>query len=418
MIQASSGSRIQSWQRLLVLTCLIQFFVVLGLQMTFPYIPLFMQKELGIVRGEEAAFWTGIAGIGSGATMFLTGPLWGYLGDRVGHKKNILRATFVTALVYIPLGLAQNVLQFTVALTFFGLATGTWVANMALLSTVLPRERVPFAIGMLQVAAFVGMTLGPLPGGLIADTLGFRAAYFVASACLAMAGAIALFFLHEPRKAGPAVQAFGWSNLVGVARAKGVAPSLTVVLLATMLPQMILPVIPVYIQSLRESAPASLAGLAFTLQSLTAAISAYTAVWVARRAGLGRMIVLCAIAYSLLYFLLFLSHSVGAVLVMMALIGFLWGGMSVAVNTLIGLVAPRGQQGTTYGFLQSVSAIGFWLGPLMGGTMARAVGMREVFLFSAGTLLAMAPASWLLLKAAPIQSDAAPAEPQLERRRP
>ena len=48
-------------------------------------------------------------------------------------------------------------------------------------------------------------------------------------------------------------------------------------------------------------------------------------------------------------------------------------------NALVGLSVPRSQQGIAYGLAQSANALGYGLGPLIGGSLANLMGLRPVF---------------------------------------
>ena len=51
-------------------------------------------------------------------------------------------------------------------------------------------------------------------------------------------------------------------------------------------------------------------------------------------------------------------------------------------------MVPRSQRGTVYGMTASATFLGNSLGPLTGGAVAAALGLRWVFLVTAGLLLA------------------------------
>ena len=58
---------------------------------TVPFLPLYLE-QMSDLSGADAAMWAGIAtGLG-GLAMFITGPIWGALGDRFGRKAMLIRA--------------------------------------------------------------------------------------------------------------------------------------------------------------------------------------------------------------------------------------------------------------------------------------------------------------------------------------
>jgi len=79
--------------------------------------------------------------------------------------------------------------------------------------------------------------------------------------------------------------------------------------------------------------------------------------------------------------------------VLRGLLGFFDGGMLPAANALISSGTQgegRGSHGTTYGLVYLATGMGFGLGPLSGGFIAAALGLRSVFLITALILLALA----------------------------
>ena len=56
-------------------------------------------------------------------------------------------------------------------------------------------------------------------------------------------------------------------------------------------------------------------------------------------------------------------------------------------NALVGRLVPRAERGTIYGVTASAMFLGNSLGPLTGGAVAAAFGLRWVFLVTAAVLL-------------------------------
>jgi DHA1 family multidrug resistance protein-like MFS transporter len=80
-------------------------------------------------------------------------------------------------------------------------------------------------------------------------------------------------------------------------------------------------------------------------------------------------------------------------IVLRGLLGFFDGGLLPAANALISAGTKsegRGSHGTTYGLIYLATGMGFGLGPLSGGFLAASLGLRSVFLITAGILLALA----------------------------
>jgi MFS transporter, DHA1 family, multidrug resistance protein len=69
-------------------------------------------------------------------------------------------------------------------------------------------------------------------------------------------------------------------------------------------------------------------------------------------------------------------------------VGMFIGGILPTANALVGRLVPREQRGTVYGITASAMFLGNSLGPLSGGAVAAAFGLRWVFLVTGAVLLA------------------------------
>ncbi len=68
--------------------------------------------------------------------------------------------------------------------------------------------------------------------------------------------------------------------------------------------------------------------------------------------------------------------------------GMLLSGLTPAAMSMVGDTIPLSKQGRWIGFLTTAQAVGFALGPGIGGVLAQTLGLRSPFLFSAGIALA------------------------------
>jgi DHA1 family multidrug resistance protein-like MFS transporter len=186
----------EPWQRNLYAIFIGQLFVMMGFNFASPFLPLFIQ-QLGNYSNEQAAFWSGIATAGLGIAMFFSAPLWGIVADRWGRKPMVLRAQFCSAFILGGLALSTNVFWVVGLRILQGFFSGTMTAAQAMVAGETPRDKMPFAMGLLITAMFTGTTVGPLLGGVLADIFGYRATFFITGALLFIGGIIVLFFTKE-----------------------------------------------------------------------------------------------------------------------------------------------------------------------------------------------------------------------------
>jgi MFS family permease len=75
-----------------------------------------------------------------------------------------------------------------------------------------------------------------------------------------------------------------------------------------------------------------------------------------------------------------------AFLVLRAIASCAFGGLYGLVGIMAATNSPRDAKGTAFGLMGAASSMGFGAGPLLGGAIAAAVGIRPVFIISAITI--------------------------------
>ncbi|MFC1918454.1 MFS transporter [Chloroflexota bacterium] len=392
----------EPWKKNLYAIFVAEFLVITGFSFVNPFLPLFIQ-ELGDFSNTEAAFWAGMSSAGHGLFMFLSAPLWGIMADRWGRKPMVLRAMFGSAVVLALVGLSPNVYYVLGLRTVQGLLSGTVGAASALVAAVTPRKKMPFAMGLLMVAVFGGTTFGPLLGGFMADIVGYRATFYITGGLLFSGGLIVLLFAKEKFVRPVRGQGASLGSVWRLAVSREMLPLLVAIVALHMGPQMIQPIIPVFIRELNpESMAATASGLAFCFMGVVAALSAWVTGRLGERITLKKILVFSCLGTSLLYLPPMWAGTVAQLLVFVALTGLLKGGVMTSSNALIGLSVSQSEQGIAYGVAQSANALGNGLGPLIGGGLAPLVGLRPVFGVAGGFFMIIGVALAKMLREAPL----------------
>ncbi len=378
-----ADSKLISWKRNLAVMWIAQSITVMGFGFTFPFVPLFIQQDLGVPDPAGAAFWTGISSGFMGIAMFTFGPIWGMVGDRYGRKKNVLRAMLGGVLSLVLTGLVTNVGQLVVLRILNGVASGVFATVMALVASTTPRERVPFAMGSLQAAMLFGNTIGPLLGGLLAATVGFRGAYYVAGATLGISIFMVVFLARDnfekPADGGFVFRHEALEGLFKLVRSRAVGPVLIVMFMIQMAPVLMFPVLPVLLDSLTSGGGAMSTGISFAILGITGAIASYIAGWLSARVSLTKMMVVACLGLGLSLAPFVFVDAVFVLYGLLAVAGAFQGVLIGSASGLMGVAIPPEQRGTGFGAVQSVSAGAFGFGPLIGGTIASITGLRSVF---------------------------------------
>lgn len=388
-MSSATLSRPVSWKKNLIALWFAQVGTTLGFSFTFPFYPLFFE-ELGGFTTERAAFWAGLAGWVFGLGMGLSSPIWGVLGDRFGRKLNVLRSLILGGLFLTISGFSQTPFQLMASRFVIGATSGVVPTIMALVAAHTPRERLPFAAGIVQSGLFVGVALGPLLGGIIYDAWGMRAAFIATGAGLWSSALIVIFLVREDFH--PAESSLGLVRpflvLWRLSTSRAMLPLYGVVFLVLAAHLMIQPAVPGLVSIVEGGSDSGTAsGIVFALGGIGSAVSAVVMGWLAPKVGLQRVLmagtVLAALAALVPYFAIdYLTLAVG-----FTAIALFSGGLSGLVNGLIALRSPSGQHGAAFGSAQLAHAFGVALGPLAGGAMVVTWGLRSVFLFEVATFV-------------------------------
>jgi MFS family permease len=150
------------------------------------FVPFFLTEDPVLrVRDEGArAIYTGLILAGPFFSTILCTPLWGWVADRTGPKRQVVRACFGLGLTQVLMAVAQSPDQMVAIRILQGMVSGVLAASLGLVAGVTPKERQGEAIARLQSATPAGQIFGPVLGGVLAATLGFRATYALLGALI------------------------------------------------------------------------------------------------------------------------------------------------------------------------------------------------------------------------------------------
>jgi MFS family permease len=134
-------------------------------------------------------------------------------------------------------------------------------------------------------------------------------------------------------------------------------------------------------------------GVAFAVMGLASAASSLGTAQVGERIGLKKLIVVCAAFAGLFYIPMQFVNAAYQVIIVIGIAGLFSGAMLSSTNALLGLAVPAEQHGRAFGASQSAIALAIATGPILGGAMATAIGLRQVFLVMTSIFLLVSLAS-------------------------
>lgn len=387
-----ASARERYWRRNLIALCMAQLVTQIAFNFAEPFLPLFF-LSMPVDGPAAAAQWTAISASASAFVMALAQPLWGSLADRWGHRPMVVRAMIGGGLMIGLQGLSTS----PEMLTFFRLLQGTMVGSVyaanALIASSAPRRRLGFALGWMQVAILTGQAIGPLFGGIVADTFGYRLSFLASAATLFCGGAIVLGFCREDRSAlrAGAARTSTWAASRQLFALGAFYVAMVTLMLVDLGRSMVGPVLSLYIAGLSTEAGASTVGLVLTAGGLTSAVAALMTGHLSDRFGPRAMLLVCLGGAALTYFPQAAVTDVWQLLALRVALGAFLGGLAPAANSMIASLVPPERRGSAFGWTASASGLAQAIGPMIGAAVATGFDIPTVFLvtgaFYAGAFL-------------------------------
>jgi MFS family permease len=164
----------------LTILFVVQLLSMGAMEMSAPFWPLHLQA-LGQLSTQQLSWAISLAYAGPMVMAMLCTPIWGKMGDRIGHKPMVLRA--LIALTFTQLWVAvtdESITILVIRLIQGGLAGFIAAAQAYGTGLVEPKKRGKL-MADLQIATAIGSAVGPLLGGWLFDHYGFQSVNWVAA---------------------------------------------------------------------------------------------------------------------------------------------------------------------------------------------------------------------------------------------
>jgi DHA1 family multidrug resistance protein-like MFS transporter len=369
-----------SWRSTLFVMFVAQLLSIVGFAFVLPFIPFYI-REIGVTDEKLVPVWAGILGAASSLTMTIFSPIWGWLSDRYGRKLMVERSMFAGAVLTMAMGMVGNVYQLLILRLLSGVFTGTISASISLVSSVLPGANLGFGLGLMQVAVFLGLSLGPWIGGMIADSVGYRLTFIAGGLLLLVGGLLVLMGAKEQFIRPSAVSLKRSGSLRTLFALPGFVSLMVVFLLFHFSIQIAIPILPLFIEEVGnlKTAVASTTGLMFAVAGAAASISAIAIGYLSDRMGHKRVLIVNLFITGVMWAAHALAQNIHQLLVVRIFFGFAAGGNLPTMNALVGKLTTKETYGKAYGLMASMTSLGMTLGPLAGGFMAAHLGFRWPF---------------------------------------
>lgn len=389
-----------NWKRNLAVVWVGCFLTGAAFSLVMPFLPLYVE-QLGVTGHSQLNMWSGLVFSITFLFSAVASPFWGGLADRKGRKLMLLRSALGMSVVMLLMGLAQNIWQFLALRALLGLLGGFVPNANALIATQIPRHKSGWALGTLSTGAVSGALLGPLMGGLMADSYGLRSVFFITSLVLFICFVMTLLFIRE---------SFTPVSKKDMLHARQVLTSLKnprlvlSLFVTTMIIQVatgsIAPILTLYVRDLAGNVSnlAFISGMIASVPGVAALISAPRLGKLGDRIGPEKILIGALVISVLLLIPMSLVQNTWQLGILRFLLGAADGALLPAVQTLLVYNSSSQISGRIFSYNQSFRDIGNVTGPLLGAAVSASYGFRTVFLVTASVVLFNALYSWMTLR--------------------
>lgn len=374
------------WQRTLYILAFSQLLSSIGFSMIFPFLPNFVES-LGTNTNISLVFWAGAVFSAQAITMAVSAPVWGAVADRYGRKPMVVRAMFGGAIVTFLMGYAQSAEMLVLLRAVQGLVTGVASAGNAMVASIAPRERTGYAMGVLQTASWSGVAVGPVIGGILADTFGYRMAFTVTGALLMVGGFIVTLGIHEkftpvPRRKGQGGLLAGWKRIL---RRPGIGDTFLARFTSNLARGLLVPILPLFIPIVLhgQGAIGTFTGLVIGVSSATGTIAAIVLGNLGDRTGHRRILIISALVAAASYIPMAFVTEGWQLLLLNALSGIATGGLMPALSALLVRYTAEEEVGSAFGLDNSVMSAARAAAPLLAVGTVSLLGYQAVFFLGA-----------------------------------
>ena len=350
-----------------------------------------IQRGLSSLFAKEILMTTSFTQIGMvtsvfGITKAITNLGMGTLSDRVGRKPVIVVGGIVSALGGMVIASANHYTGLLLGTALIGLGGGsTFVGIMVAMTEAIP-TRIGLAMGLFQLAAYGGSTLGTSLAGNLAVTYGLRQPFTVLMVISAIAAIASFLFIPEADRHGKDESTRPKEKVKITSYIEQLGPMYFAGFSSKIMDSLVVSFLPLY-----------LTGIGMDIGRVLTVMSAFTFSWAllqpltghaSDRLGRKRLIVV-GLAGSVISVVSFTLTSNFTLLVACSL--FLGVEAAFFYTPLVAMVsdiAPSELEGTLIGSYRFFRDMGYFVGPLLLGAIADRVGLTTTFYVTSLILLA------------------------------
>lgn len=369
---------------------------------------LIMVNQLGfgiitpVLPAYARSFGLGASGVGLvlgsyGLARFIANVPAGQLAERHGRRIVIIAGTAITSVASALIASATNLPQLLIYRLLAGLGAATVLTGgQIMVGDIATTDNRGRLMSVYQGFFLVGVSLGPAPGGLLADHFGLRAPFIAYAVFSAAACGVALLLIRETKPRGGASGTRAAQEpeaTTGDGSLRGVVWSAPFLLIGAVSFVQFLArtgalftVVPL-LGTEQIGLSASRVGFALTFVWLLNIATLYHAGAFSDRFGRKWVIVPATLVSGIAVAMFALSGSYAMFLLSAGVWGVGSGLSGPSPAAYVADIAPAALRGRVFGLYRSVSDSGYIVGPLLLGWLADVSGYAAPLLLTAALFL-------------------------------
>ena len=353
-----------------------------------PFIPFYIQT-IGVTDEVSLKFFAGILSAAPAITMAVMAPIWGVLSDRYGRKIMIQRAMVAGTIILALMGMVQNVWQLVFLRLLQGIFTGTIVASSAFVASNTPDKNMSYALGFLSSSTFVGYSLGPLLGGLVAESYGYRISFYIGAVLMLIGFFIVTYKLIEDKNSYGKISAKQSGGKVTSILTQTIVLLLIMLFLQRIMRTVFSPFLPLFIQEQLQTieGASSTTGI---LNGVIGLLTALSAVFISRlgdrfdKIKIIQVLMLLALVDSIFLTVL---HGWWGFVVTYSLLFFIIGGVEPLMTSMSAQQVSSDKRGLLFGIQGLIGSLGWLVSPTLGTWISIQYGIEEILYVVLGAVL-------------------------------
>ena len=363
----SPGERRSFWGAVVV--CVAIFFADASHSVVIPIFPAFAEG-----LGANLAM-IGVYGSAVGVAMVLLSVPIGSISDRIGRRGVMALGYALFIIVPLIYTISWEPIHLLAARLLLGIAQGsTFSIGFIWVSEAAPARRRSLLQGLYMTTMGSGFTIGPILGGFASTAWGYYTAFAISS-LLGAVGLVCLIFAgKEPVRETPITRGVSLREAISDARvlAAGVSNFVNALMYSALMT-----FYPLY--GVLVGLTSSEIGLSSAIRGLVSTVIRFPAGAMSHGKTAIKLMTLSLAVSALLYFVLAASTTLMALILILALLGIVYGVFLTSGNVYVTQEASQEHRGAAMGVYSSFGNVSNVLSPLILGAIAQIWGLQVTF---------------------------------------